>query len=82
MLKNLPANTSIPADSPVNVGDASALVDMAARNLALCKELTLGNSEPSRPADVILSELMVNVNALHANSRQLQTSFAAVSGKK
>lgn len=54
--------------SAATVDKSGSLVDASGRNLALCKELTLGGS-PSRSAESILADLNASVEEVRARAR-------------
>jgi len=61
------------------------LVSVAGRNLALCKELTLGGRAPLRSADTILADLSASVSEVRASAHQTRlhlSNTTALSGKK
>jgi hypothetical protein len=61
------------------------LVSVAGKNLALCKELTLGGKMPSRSVDAILADLRASVSEVRASAHQTKLNSlntTALSGKK
>jgi hypothetical protein len=69
--------------SPVVQIDAATFAASAEGNLSFCKELTGGNSAPSRAADAILADLSALLDRLNAAAPQLQIKPAnAADGRK
>jgi hypothetical protein len=78
-------STSSPKLFGTSGKQAIPLVTAAGKNLALCKELTLGGGTPSRSADAILSDLQSATNDVRSSAHQTRlgtVSSAAASGKK
>jgi len=80
------AGASRPRDGmpPAVPLQTDALTALAARNLTLCKELTLGNGVSARSAEAIFPELAASVNELRADARRVQVNAQnnALNGRK
>jgi hypothetical protein len=67
------SKTPVPLDvsgSSRPAEDAASLVMLAERNLALCKELTLGGAQPPRNAEVIIAELLRSLDELRIRAHE------------
>jgi hypothetical protein len=75
----------IEEEASTSASGASSLMDAAARNLALCKELTQTNSPATRSAEKILAEMSVSVGDLTADVHEaygMTQGDSTLSGKK